>query len=303
MSKRGALELFPILALLIILTGCKTQKRTLDPSELRTKKTRELKNALAEQERSVKGYEGKWSVKASTKKKTKRFKVRVRAIHDSIFWASVSPALGVEVARLMMTRDSVKFIDRMNDRYFVGDHTYLRSKYNVPVNITDIHDLLLGVPLRFNRDRHHISSVDSLGYRITSVQRASLLKATGLGEGSGDPASSVDSVLGIKVQREAWMDRTRKDPPEAQRVHRYWLDTANLQVIRSLISDPTHPWSIRSSYQDRSSVKGLELPKIVRIQAISPKTDTKLRFIRRNFSLERADNFPFSIPSDYQRIQ
>ena len=43
----------------------------------------------------------------------------VKKQRDSFIWVSVSAALGVDVARLLLTPDSVKFISPREKKYFV----------------------------------------------------------------------------------------------------------------------------------------------------------------------------------------
>jgi Domain of unknown function (DUF4292) len=68
----------------------------------------------------------------------------LRIRKDSIIWASVVPALGIEVARLRITPDSVHLVNRLNKTYFAGDYTLLREKFKVDVNFAMVQALLLG---------------------------------------------------------------------------------------------------------------------------------------------------------------
>ncbi len=40
---------------------------------------------------------------------------------DKAIFLSVAPFLGIEVARVLITPDTVKFINRLQSRFFVGD--------------------------------------------------------------------------------------------------------------------------------------------------------------------------------------
>jgi hypothetical protein len=68
----------------------------------------------------------------------------LRIRKDSIIWASVVPGLGIEVARLRITPDSVHLVNRLNKTYFAGDYSLIREKFKVDVNFALVQAILLG---------------------------------------------------------------------------------------------------------------------------------------------------------------
>jgi hypothetical protein len=79
---------------------------------------------------------------ADGNKVSSNLSLRIRK--DSIIWASVVPGLGIEIARLRITPDSVHLMNRLNKTYFAGDYTVLREKFKVDVNFAMVQALLLG---------------------------------------------------------------------------------------------------------------------------------------------------------------
>ncbi len=70
----------------------------------------------------------------------------VRIRKDSLIWISARK-LGFEIARLMMTEDSVWMMDRINGRYFAGDYLFFKQQFNIEVDYNLVEALLLGNPL------------------------------------------------------------------------------------------------------------------------------------------------------------
>jgi hypothetical protein len=68
----------------------------------------------------------------------------LRIRKDSLIWVSVVPALGIEVARLRITPDSLHLMNRLNKTYFAGDYALLRDKFKVDVNFAMVQAILLG---------------------------------------------------------------------------------------------------------------------------------------------------------------
>lgn len=71
-------------------------------------------------------------------------KATIRIKKDSIIWLSLSPAFGIEAARGIITRDSIKFIDRMNREYAVYDFASLSEEYNFNITFALIQSMLIG---------------------------------------------------------------------------------------------------------------------------------------------------------------
>ncbi len=68
------------------------------------------------------------SIKFSSKiEENISFNGNLRIKSDSIIWISLSSIFGIEVARIMLTPDSLKFIDRLQKKYYTGDYKYLNK--------------------------------------------------------------------------------------------------------------------------------------------------------------------------------
>lgn len=70
--------------------------------------------------------------------------ITVRMRKDSIIWISVVPALGIEAARIVITKDSVQMLNRLKREYFSGDYSILKNKYKVDINYNLLQTILLG---------------------------------------------------------------------------------------------------------------------------------------------------------------
>jgi hypothetical protein len=69
----------------------------------------------------------------------------IRMKKDSLLWVSVKK-LGFEVARALITTDSVLIIDRINNEYGRFDLDYLESSFNLPASFPIVQNVILGNP-------------------------------------------------------------------------------------------------------------------------------------------------------------
>ncbi|MDQ2793776.1 MAG: DUF4292 domain-containing protein [Bacteroidota bacterium] len=84
---------------------------------------------------------GKAQVTMKGDKKSANLSVRMR--RDSIIWVTAGLA-GFEGVRAVLTRDSVRVINRLEKTYFSGGYDYLSKLLNVPVSFAQMQTLLLG---------------------------------------------------------------------------------------------------------------------------------------------------------------
>ena len=68
----------------------------------------------------------------------------LRIKKDSLIWLSVSALLGIEAARIQITPDSLKLMNRINKTYWTGGFEDLDSAYGIPANYEQLEEILVG---------------------------------------------------------------------------------------------------------------------------------------------------------------
>jgi hypothetical protein len=70
--------------------------------------------------------------------------ITMRAIHDSAIWMSASPALGIEAARILFTRDSIKIMDKINGQYAMESYSFLKKFSEADISFDMLQNILMG---------------------------------------------------------------------------------------------------------------------------------------------------------------
>ncbi len=70
--------------------------------------------------------------------------ITMRIINDSAIWMSVSPALGIEAARILFTRDTIKIMDRINGQYAKESYAFLKKYSETDITFEMIQNILCG---------------------------------------------------------------------------------------------------------------------------------------------------------------
>lgn len=207
------------------------------------------------------------------KKKTDlRGQFRIRK--DSLIWITLSPALGIEAARISMSDDSIKFINRLNKTYFKGEYSFIDSILNTTLDYYILEAMILGNELTQYDINKFKASIDGGLYRITIQERRKIKKYLKSGE--------VDSKV---LVQNIWLD------PETFKIRRV--------VLKELGDDNKKLQIIYAQYHD---VDGLLLPEVMQIKISSGNTI----LINLNFGktvINQPLRFPFTIPKKYKKLE
>ncbi|OJV18671.1 MAG: hypothetical protein BGO21_24430 [Dyadobacter sp. 50-39] len=116
--------------------------------------------------------------------------VNIRMKKDSIIWLSVT-GVGLEVARGIITRDSIVFMDKIHRDYFVFNYEQLSKQYNFDLNFDLLQSVIIGnMPFEMQEEGRFVKendfyvlkqAVDRLevdNYIAEKNQKLSRLKAT-----------------------------------------------------------------------------------------------------------------------------
>jgi hypothetical protein len=68
----------------------------------------------------------------------------IRMYKDSAIWISANAILGIEAMRVLITRDSVKLLDKFNKNYTARSVDYLKEVTALPLDLKTVQDLIIG---------------------------------------------------------------------------------------------------------------------------------------------------------------
>lgn len=100
---------------LVLITGCSPQKKLFK----KTDPYQRIQQIL-DQHRSFDRMESKVNINIKTGRGSNSLAARVKIQKDSCLWVSLQPFLGIEVGRLLLTKDSVFLMNRLRKSYAVA---------------------------------------------------------------------------------------------------------------------------------------------------------------------------------------
>lgn len=272
------------LAANVFFVSCRTLKPIKPPvplpdnvnQRLDFKSPKALSNYLKVNEFKYDWLTSKFSADLVTDDNKQTFNVAVRAKKDSAMWLSVS-VLGIEGARMLITQDSVRYMDKLNNKYFIGDYQYLSKLLNIDVDFETMQSVLIGNSMEFYDDDEKLKSAkDSTFYLLSTIKKRKLKKA--LKEISEETNGAKDL---------------------AQRI---WLNPLTFKVHQIVINDFPNNRTFTANYNDFRVVDSCYFPFKANF-LIEAQKKIVVNIDYNKVVHDKPQTMPFNIPAKYERIR
>lgn len=281
-------------------TGCKS-KRPVAARESNPKNTLEIiEQAMAAQLEHT-SFSAKVSADIKIKKQSNSFKATLRVRADSAIWMSISPALGIEVFRLLCTVDSVKYVDKINNRYFLGDYKMLNKLTNSELSLEAMEKILIGNLLYFNPESKYRSNSDKTGYYLATRNANRLRRVVG-----ADRREALDvipdSISAEQINERRLQRIQEKLEEEALIVRQYWFDFESMKIIQSTFTDLGNEVSLKVGYSEFEPIETTLVPTKISIDLGNANENAMFKLSYSKIKLNGPVEMPFSIPEKYEQV-
>lgn len=160
---------------LLVLGSCSTNKNT---ASIRNLSANHIIREVERNQFEFDDFETKFNVKVKGDNNIS-LKGQMRMQNDSVIWVSLSLKLGIEVARVMITNDSVKFINRTNKTYFSESAESFRDSGVLEFGnlgmMEFLQDLLVGNDVLLSKNDKFKVTIEDDNYKLTSDQNTFLV--------------------------------------------------------------------------------------------------------------------------------
>ena len=264
-----------LLFFLIFFSSCKHQQKiTLNNGKclLDFKNTKTLTSNLKSNEFRFEKLNAKLNVDAMIDSSSYSFAVHLRIKKDSVIWMSINK-IGIEIAKVLITKDSVKFTNTINKQYFKGDFSYISKLLNSDLDYEILQSLLVGNSVEFYDEDEKIKpGIDNCQYTLGTIRKYKLRRVMGHGKELKEPAQSIYMI------------------PETFKISRILFYEFN----------PERSFDARfGNYEMADSTQWF--PKSMSY-AIKAQKTVSINIEYANIKLNEEKSFPFKIPDSYEKI-
>lgn len=260
---------FSFLLVLIILASCSSQRKIIK-APIKEEGAEYLFKKLKEHELQYHWFTAKFSAEYKNKGQTNSFNGQIRIRKDSVIWLSFSPALGIEVFRMMVTQDSVKFINRMNNTFFSGDYNYVNRYLNTNIDFDILQSFLTGNDLSFYESGKFRAGLENNFYKLATADRTKLKKFI----------RNSQENLRVLIQN-------------------IWIDPESFKITRADVKEIREPnIKLEARYSSFEKIEDQLFPKEMSFD-ISAENNLSVSVSFNKITINIAQAFPFKIPQSY----
>lgn len=212
------------------------------------------------------------------------FKASLKIKRDSFIQISVTAPLGIEVARILLTNDSVKFVDLYHKKYFLSDYTYFYNKYDAYITYDFLQSVLTNT--FFNPDiygttnkKYKLDRTDG-GYELSTVE---------------------ERALSRKIKK--LYKKKRKNKDFILILQKILIDPQMFRPLSVSVEDVEEETGVSVSYKNFKDFSGKVFPETIVFGLFSEHTETnlELKFQKIEFDVPVESNL--RILSKYKRIE
>jgi hypothetical protein len=259
------------------LAACKSNRAVQGDRNLPNRKTEELLALMEEQELKCDWLSIKYDVEIESEKFEDSFKMYVRLKQDSVIWISAT-YYAVEVARFLFTPDTVKFMDRKNNQYYIGDYEYIKDRFEVEMNFEILQALMMSnsvTLLRAEDEAEKIRTMRDDGmYFISFLRKGQLRRAMRKDEDKQE----IDLNVGL------------------------WIDPSSYRLARTSINDLESDRTLTAEYGNYQAVCNSSFPHETTYTAVSANEQAKVKTSVIKLTTGKELSLSFTIPEKYEAL-
>jgi hypothetical protein len=265
---------FACLLLLIAATACTgTRKAVREP--IKEQGAEYLVDKLKEHELKFSQFSAKFSATYEVDQKSTTVSGNIRIAHDSIIWISISPALGIEAVRFMLTPDSIKYMNRLSNTYLAKGFEYINQMLNKTMDYDMAQSFLLGNDFSLYESNTFRASVENQEYKLSTTSRQKIRRFVRRSE--DDISIPIQSI---------WLN------PESFKISKVLLKEAERDNRRFL-----------ATYDEFVNVDERLIPSNLDFKVETVDNTIRIMVSYTKIQINQGQTYPFRIPESYTEIQ
>ena len=204
------------------------------------------------------------------------FDIRVNIRKDSAMLITIQYLLGLQVAKILITKDSVKMVNYIQKNYFKGDFNYINDMLNADLDYNVLQAVLFGNSAEFYED-------DDLKLKpVTDRQNCHYLLST---------------------ERKRRLRKLQQGNNELKKALQILtLNPDNFKIIKNEFSDPATNRTFIANYTNFTQKDSVYAPYHVDIDIVAEKkASVKIDYVR--IEKNTPQKLSLNIPSKYDPIQ
>jgi hypothetical protein len=217
-------------------------------------------------------FTAKASVDSEINGETQSFDATIRVKKDSAIWISISPALGIEVMRVLITQDTVKYMNRLNNSYFIDAVCNINKLIDADFDFDMIQNILVGNSFDYYDDDRLKTSIEDNNYLLSSVKKGKLKRLT-----------------------------NEDKPQERASIQSMWLEPLNFKMVKLRLDEFTSQRELITEFSNFKTIDSIQTMANTINVNIKAKKNAVIKVNYTKAKINQPAEMPFKIPTKYTR--
>jgi len=258
----------------IIFTSCTSQRKAVR-APLKEHGEQYLIEQLKAHELKFNQLSAKFAVTYKIDRKKTSFSGTLRIEKDSMIWISISPALNIEAIRFILTPDSIKYINRINNTYFLRDFAYINQLLNKTLDYDMAQSFLLGNDFSLYETNKFKASIDNQLYKLNTTDRRKIRRVV----------RKSNDEISIPLQT-------------------IWLEPDSFKIAKVLLKEAERDSrKFTAQYSNYEIIEEQLIPskEIFEVETDKEKVTIKIEYSK--ITINQQQTYPFRIPENFTEIK
>ena len=263
----------------LFFSSCRATKKAEKPvvikenRKLEDKSADDLLKSINDSSFRATTVSGKAEVETNIDGNTSSFDILIRAKKDSAIWISISPLLGLEFARILITRDSVLFMDRLHKKYQSSNYDFLNKLLRMNIDFEIIQGVFTGNIFSYKKNKFNsVYNEENKFYILSTLGKHKLKRSL-----------------------------EEKDPNKPI-IQDMWISDLNYRIIKLSIEDDKIQKSLMTDYDDYRPTDSGQFPFKSKTK-IKAEKEVNINIEYSKITVNEQAEFPFHIPKSYEKIR
>ncbi len=216
----------------------------------------------------------------------------LRIKKDSLIWISLTPALGIEVARIQFTPDSIMFMNKLKNEYSSKTYEYFDNKFQTDLSFNDLQAIFTNEIFLYsdtdeeNNEKLNTDNKEERFYRKTFI-------------------STTDSNLYVlKTQRKHKIKKYIKKNKTVDFIVETLSILPNMFKISNIsVIDYNEKRTLNIQYSDFIDVNYKVMPSVIKMQIETAQKQMNAEIKYNKITVNSDVSFPFKISDKYKRVE
>jgi len=218
------------------------------------------------------------------------FKISLKAVKDKKILASITK-LNIPVGRVLLTPDSVIYVNYIDRNYFVDDYSFLSNFLNIDLDFFTIQSIISNSAFSYRNDekdkdfKTFKTTVESGMYVLQSEKERKVYKMD-------------EKWKTGKIER-----RLKRLDDNALILQKMSFNPINFALVKLIIEDKTNDRKMEMNFDEFVKVMNKDYPGTIEMSFNSVSDNIVLKIRMSGFSTEKLDSLNLEIPEKYQQIK